>query len=220
MSVSLELKGVSLSYGDKAVLMDCTINMGTGITVIMGHNGSGKSTLLRVCALLEEPAEGEVLYSENGRNLDHDITLRRRLTLVMARGGLFNASVLSNAGYGLRVRGVQKYERTGKAMEALEAVGLAHLARQSALTLSSGEAQRLSLARALAIEPEVLFLDEPTASVDEENTALIEKLIIQMNRGGTSPHVPSIVLTTHDREQAERLGGNKLFMSKGTIVST
>ncbi len=219
MSVSLELKGVSLSYGDKAVLMDCTINMGTGITVIMGHNGSGKSTFLRVCALLEDPTEGEVFYSENGRNLDHDITLRRRLTLVMARGGLFNASVLSNAGYGLRVRGVQKYKRTGKAMESLEAVGLAHLARQNALTLSSGEAQRLSLARALAIEPEVLFLDEPTSSVDEENTALIEELIIKMNRGGASPHVPSIVLTTHDREQAERLGGKMLFMSKGTIVS-
>lgn len=219
MSVSLELKGLGLSYGDKPVLKDCTASLGTGITVIMGHNGSGKSTLLRACALLEEPAEGEVYYSENGRDLDHDITLKRRLTLVLARGGLFNASVLSNAAFGLRVRGVHSDERRKTAMEALEAVGLLHLSRQNALTLSSGEAQRLALARALAIQPEVLFLDEPTASVDEENTEAIESLILQMSKGGAgAPHVPSIVLTTHDREQASRLGGKLLTMSKGTIV--
>ncbi|MCK4911538.1 MAG: ATP-binding cassette domain-containing protein [Thermodesulfovibrionales bacterium] len=218
MSVSLELKGMGLSYGDKAVLKDCNASLGAGITVIMGPNGSGKSTLLRACALLEEPTEGEIYYSENGKNLDHDIALRRRLTLVLSRGGLFNASALSNAAYGLRVRGVPKVKRIGMAMEALEAVGLEHLARQNAVTLSSGEAQRLALARALSIGPEVLFLDEPTASVDEENTALIEELIIKMNKGGTPPHVPAIVLTTHDRDQASRLAGRVLTMSRGTIV--
>ena len=218
MSVSLELKGMGLSYGDKAVLKDCNASLGAGITVIMGPNGSGKSTLLRACALLEEPTEGEVYYSENGKNLDHDITLKRRLTLVLSRGGLFNASALSNAAYGLRVRGVHSDKRRKMAMEALEAVGLEHLARQNAVTLSSGEAQRLALARALSIGPEVLFLDEPTASVDEENTALIEELIIKMNKGGPPPHVPSIVLTTHDREQASRLAGKHITMSRGTIV--
>ncbi len=218
MSVSLELKGMGLVYGDKAVLNDCNASLGAGITVIMGHNGSGKSTLLRACALLEKPTSGEVSYLESGNAIAHDIALRRRLTLVLSRGGLFNASALSNAAYGLRVRGVPKVKRRDMAMEALEAVGLEHLARQNALTLSSGEAQRLALARALAIGPEVMFLDEPTASVDEENTALIEELIIKMNRGGAPPHVPAIVLTTHDREQSERLAGRVLTMSRGTIV--
>jgi len=219
LSVLLELKKVSLSYGPKQVLNDCSCSIGAGVTVIMGHNGSGKSTLLRACALLEEPTEGKVHYSENGKNLHHDITLKRRLTLVLAKGGLFNASVLNNACYGLKVRGVPALKRKEMAMAALEAVGLAHLARQNALTLSSGEAQRLALARALSIHPEVLFLDEPTASVDEESTALIEELIIRMNKGGgNTPHVPSIVLTTHDREQALRLAGEHITMSRGTIV--
>ncbi len=219
MNVLLDLKKVSLSYGPKQVLDNCSCSIGAGVTAIMGHNGSGKSTLLRACALLEEPTEGEVYYSENGKDLDHDITLKRRLTLVLARGGLFNASALSNAGYGLKVRSVPALKRREMAMAALEAVGLAHLARQNALTLSSGEAQRLALARALAIGPEVLFLDEPTASVDEENTEAIESLILQMSKGGgIAPHVPSIVLTTHDREQALRLADKHITMSRGTIV--
>ncbi len=219
MSVLLELKKVSLSYGPKQVLNDCSCSISAGVTAIMGHNGSGKSTLLRACALLEEPTSGQVIYAANGSRLEHDMTLKRKLTLVLPRGGLFNASVSSNAGYGLKVRGVPAIKRREMAMEALKAVGLERLSRQNALTLSSGEAQRLALARALAISPEVLFLDEPTASVDEENTESIENLILKLSKGEDSaPHVPSIVFTTHDSDQSRRLASRIITMSRGTIV--
>ena len=219
MSVLLELKKVSLSYGPKQVLNECSCSISAGVTAIMGHNGSGKSTLLRACALLEEPTSGQVIYAANGSRLDHDMKLKRKLTLVLPRGGLFNESALRNVTYGLKVRGMGKDERRDIAMQALGAVGLQALYHQNALTLSSGEAQRLALARALAIGPEVLFLDEPTASVDEENTESIESLILKLSKGeGSAPHVPSIVFTTHDSDQSRRLASRTITMSRGTIV--
>lgn len=219
MSVWLEIKDVGHEYAGRPVLRGCRLGIGPGVTALMGHNGSGKSTLLRICALLEKPTEGRVVYLEDRRELPPDMALRRRLTLVLPRGGLFNASVRYNAGYGLRVRGVRKAERKQLAMDALEAVGLSHLARQNALTLSSGEAQRLALARAIAIKPDVLFLDEPTASVDEESTEVIEKLVLDMSTGKAgAPHIPTIAFTTHDRDQTERLAPEQVItMRRGSI---
>jgi tungstate transport system ATP-binding protein len=221
MSIQIELDNISHLYGGKPVLRDCSLKIAPGITAIMGHNGSGKSTLLRLCALLENPSKGSVsCLDPTGAHIPQNTELKRRITLVLAKGGLFNESALRNVTYGLKVRGMGKKERREKGMLALEAVGLQKLHRQNALTLSSGEAQRLALARALAIEPDVLFLDEPTASVDEENTEIIEELIIKLNIGEPdSPHIPSIVFTTHDTDQSIRLATQTIRMSKGTIVS-
>ena len=143
--------------------------------------------------------------------LKHDIGLRRRITLLLPNAGLFNTTALKNAAYGLGVRGFGRSEAKKLALRALAAVGLGHKTKQNALTLSSGESQRLALARAVAIEPELLFLDEPTASVDPYNKEVIEDAILGMKgRRG-------IIMTTHDEAQAFRLADVVLVLENGVL---
>jgi tungstate transport system ATP-binding protein len=211
----LSIKGITKGYDGKEVLKDCTFEFERGVYALMGPNGSGKSTLLRICALLERPDRGAVSYRDGGTKLEEDISLRRRVTLVLPRAGIFNASVFNNAAYGLKVRGVPKRKMTERANEALRTVGLLDKAGQNALTVSSGESQRLAMARAMVLEPDVLFLDEPTASVDEENTEIIEKLILDMRTRGA----PMVVMATHDREQAQELADEIITMKKGRLLA-
>jgi tungstate transport system ATP-binding protein len=214
MSLALSIDNVSKTYGDREVLRGCSHSFGRGVTALMGANGSGKSTLLRICALLEAPTNGSVVYrNENGRMTD-GTELRRRITLVLPHAGIFNTSVFSNAAYGLRVRGIKKSMVSEKTDAVLKSVGLLEKRRQPAHSLSSGEARRLSIARAMAIEPDVMLLDEPTASVDEENTETIEAIILGL---AMRPKPPTILLTTHDRAQAERLADGIVLISRGEI---
>ncbi|MGD1074972.1 MAG: ATP-binding cassette domain-containing protein, partial [Thermodesulfovibrionales bacterium] len=175
--------------------------------------GCGKSTFLRLCALLEDPDRGEITYFSGGHALGKDIALRRRITLVLPKVGVFNTTAFQNVSYGLRARGGKGTEIEKKVLKALEFVGLIDRSAQNALTLSSGETQRLGIARAMVIEPELLFLDEPTASVDERNTEIIEDIVLRMKRDGAS----TVVLATHDKEQAGRLGDWLMEMSRGNI---
>lgn len=210
------ISGIRKSYDGIEVLSGCTVDFaGPGVYALTGPNGCGKSTFLRICAMLEPPDAGEVVYSDDRGALPPSIRLMRRVTLVLPKVGLFNASVLRNAAYGLHLRGIKGREADDRAGHALELAGLARKRNQNALTLSSGEAQRLGIARALVIEPEVLFLDEPTASVDERNTALIEEIIQSLRREGKT----IIVITTHDRHQAERLADISIVMKVGEITA-
>jgi len=211
----LAVRGITKSYEGKEVLKDCTFEFERGVYALMGPNGSGKSTLLRVCALLETPDSGEVAYRDGDVPLAEDIALRRRLTLVLPRAGIFNASVFDNAAYGLKVRGVPKSEINERVHEALRTVGLLGKARQNSLTASSGESQRLAIARAMVLRPDVLFLDEPTASVDEENTEIIEKLVLDMKTRGA----PMVIMATHDKEQALELADEIITMKKGRLMT-
>jgi tungstate transport system ATP-binding protein len=127
----------------------------------------------------------------------------------------FNTTVFKNVAYGLRIRGISLKEVKERVNKALEFVELTHKVGQNALTLSSGETQRLGIARALVIGPEILFLDEPTASVDQKNTKIIENIILNMKRDRTT----TVVITTHDREQASRLADSMLLMNEGKIIS-
>jgi tungstate transport system ATP-binding protein len=181
----------------------------------MGQNGSGKSTFLRICALLEEPDGGELFYSDDSAPLTQDLSLKRRITLVLPRIGVFNTTVFKNAAYGLKIRGARHAEIEQKVARVLAFVGLEHKKNQHALTLSSGETQRLGIARALIIEPEILFLDEPTASVDQENTEIIESIIQAMKKEGRT----TVIMTTHDRDQAERLADRLLTLRDGKLLS-
>jgi tungstate transport system ATP-binding protein len=135
------------------------------------------------------------------------------MTLVLPRTGVFNSTAFNNVAYGLKVRGMDGKHMKDVVYRALEFVGLTHKSGQNALTLSSGETQRLGIARALAINPEILFLDEPTASVDEENTVIIESIIGRLKRDGRT----LVIITTHDREQAERVADHLLFLRDGTL---
>jgi tungstate transport system ATP-binding protein len=215
MSLAMDISGVSKRYRDIPVLDECSFCFGhPGVYALMGPNGSGKSTLLRICALLENPDNGEVLYREDGKGLDHDIALLRRITLVLPRIGLFNTSSFSNAAYGLMIRKERRSVIAGKVESILRRVELHHKKDQNALTLSSGEAQRLGIARALVLEPEVLFLDEPTAFVDARSRAIIDEVILGMRNEGRS----IVIISTHDRAQAGRLCDTILTMDDGRIA--
>jgi tungstate transport system ATP-binding protein len=213
--MKLTIADISKAYGGRAVLRDCFYEFkGQGVYALMGPNGCGKSTLLRICALLENPDNGTVIYSDGDAPLQQDIALKRRVTLVLPKTGVFNTTVFKNAAYGLRIRGMSHGEIEKKVDEILRFVGLEKNKNQHALTLSSGETQRLGIARALVLEPEMLFLDEPTASVDQENTEIIESIIKTMKRDTRT----KVVMSTHDKDQADRLADVLLAIKDGTLV--
>ncbi len=215
MSLNLTLSHITKHYDGKTVLSDCSYSFDrSGVYALMGPNGSGKSTLLGVCALLERPDAGAVSYVSGGDVLQNDMSLKRRITLVLPKVGVFNTTVFNNAAYGLKIRDIESKEAQERVDRVLETVGLIHKKTQNALTLSSGETQRLGIARAMVIEPEVLFLDEPTASIDEENTGIVEGIILTMKREART----TIIITTHDRDQAVRLADRVVMLHDGRIL--
>ncbi len=213
--MKLEISELYKDYNGKPVLSGCSFLFDVKRThVLMGHNGSGKSTFFRICALLEPPDTGHIKYFAGDRLLQNDMELKRKITLVLPGVGLFNTSVYNNVAYGLKIRKTPEKEIAENVEHALEFAGLSEKRRQNALTLSSGEAQRLGIARAIVIKPEVLFLDEPTAHVDEKNTEVIEDLILKIKKSGKS----MVFVTTHDVYQAERLADLILLLDKGKIT--
>jgi len=216
MGLKIEVNQVAKAYNGNPVLRDCSFNFAPGSTyALQGPNGSGKSTLLRLLALLETPDAGQVDYLENGVALAKNLALQRRFTLVLPRPGIFNTTVFNNVAYGLKIRGVKAEEIEDRVKAILETVDLTHKKNQRALDLSSGETKRLGLARAMVLNPEILFLDEPTANIDPLNTEIIEEIILQMKSGGST----TILLITHEPAQAARLGDQLLFMKDGGLVS-
>lgn len=214
MALKLTVSNIYKSYNGKEVLKGCSYSFDSSrVYVLMGPNGSGKSTLLRICALLESSDRGEVIYYEGGKATENDLNLRRKITLLLPNIGVFNTTVFKNVAYGLKVRGINAKEIKERVHEALEFVGLLHKKNQNALTLSSGEKKRMGLARAIVFEPEVLFLDEPTASVDEENTEIIENILIQLKQRLNS----IIIIATHDKDSAKRVGDIFLFLENGKL---
>jgi len=213
MAMVLRADNLTMNYGEARVLDGISAEFSPGVTALMGPNGSGKSTLLRLCALIDEPSLGRVRFVDDNVELVKDMGLRRRITMVLPRGGIFNSTVCANAAYGLKLRGLRGAGLREQTHAVLDKVGLLDKIKQSALSLSSGESQRLALARAMAIGPEVLLLDEPTASVDEDNSLIIEGLIAGLKRPGG----PLVIMATHDRQQAERLSDRVLHLRKGRI---
>ena len=215
--MKLLVSHITKTYGNITVLNDCSYVFDTtGTYVLMGPNGCGKSTFLRICALLEQQDNGEIAYLDNGTPLARDISLMRRITLVLPRTGVFNTTVFKNVAYGLKLRGLPQSAIEKKVGRALALVGLERKKGQHGRTLSSGETQRLGLARALVLEPEVLFLDEPTASMDQENTEIIESIMGTMRKENRA----LVIMTTHDRDQAERLADRLLVMQNGILIQS
>ena len=161
------LRGVQVERGRRTVLDIDRLDVRAGeVLAVVGPNGAGKSTLIGVLGLLEKPARGEVLFEGEPVSGSY-LAYRRRMAVVFQEPLLLDATVESNVTTGLLLRGVPRDERRDRARKWMERFGIAGLAGRSARTLSGGEAQRTSLARALVLEPEVLLLDEPFAGLDE-----------------------------------------------------
>jgi tungstate transport system ATP-binding protein len=203
----LALDQVSFAVNGRTLIDRVSMEIVEGLrTVILGPNGAGKSVLMRLCHGLLEPTSGSIAWrgAVHGRN---------RQAMVFQRPVMLRRSALANVAYGLELAGHSRHESTLRARDVIEAVGLATVMGRPARVLSGGEQQRLALARAWALGPEVLFLDEPTANLDPGAARDVETLIGQIRAGGTK-----IVMTTHNLGQAKRLGDEILFLSQGRLV--
>lgn len=200
MILPLRLEDVSFLH----VLKPLSLEIGAGpSTIILGANGAGKSVLMRLMHGLLAPTSGRVVWS--GAHPRH------KQAMVFQRPVMLRRSALANVRYALQVAGARDAEAA--AAEALEEVGLRQLADRPARVLSGGEQQRLALARAWALHPEVLFLDEPTANLDPHSTREIETVIKAFDAAGTK-----IVMATHNLGQARRLGDEVIYLHEGRVV--
>jgi len=203
-------EGIVVARGGRKLLDDIDVEIdGHGLTTILGPNGAGKTLLLRVLAGLLTADRGRVLWA--GRRPDR--TRFPHLGFVFQKPILLRRSARANVRYALRAAGRSRAESRRRAARALAEAGLDHLSDAPARVLSGGEQRRLAIARALAVEPEVLFLDEPCANLDPASMAAVEGMIEQARTHGTR-----IVLVSHDIAQARRLSDEIAFLHRGRIV--
>lgn len=209
------LEAVTKVYDSRPVVDAVSLEVRRAeILAIVGPSGSGKSTLLRLLNFLEPPTSGRIRFGEVEFSATQGVPLAisRRVTTVAQRPLLLDRTVQANVRYPLRLR--SQRDSTAQVDAALAQVGLAGLAKQSARTLSGGEAQRVALARAMVIQPDVLLLDEPTANLDPYNVGLIEQTVRKLNaEQGTT-----VVMVTHNVFQARRLAHRIALLFEGRIV--
>ena len=202
--------------GGRVVLELDALDLRRGeILVLVGPNGAGKSTLVTALALLERPAAGTIAL--DGTPIDWRrglLAARRRLAIVFQEPLLFDTTVSENVATGLKLRGVPKRERRPRVERWLSRLGIAHLAGRQARTLSGGEAQRTSLARALVLEPELLLLDEPFAALDAPTREALADDLLPLLRETTT----TTVMVTHDRDEALEIGDRLGVILDGRLV--
>ena len=202
------LDEVTVQAGAVTILDRVSLRFETGLpTVLIGPNGSGKTTLLRVAMGLLRPTGGRITWG--GRE---QVPPRQR-AFVFQRPVMLRRSAAGNVRYALAIAGAARDDRASRAREFLQRVGLADRAERPARRLSGGEQQRLAIARALARDPTVLFLDEPTASLDPAATKAIEDLVVDIADSGVK-----VVMATHDLGSARRLAGEVVLMHRGRIL--
>jgi tungstate transport system ATP-binding protein len=203
----IEARALGVRLGTHPALASIDLSLdGKRRVAILGANGAGKSVLLRTLHGLLAPTEGRVTWAGSARRpLDQAMVFQRPVML--------RRSALANVEYALDIRGVRALDREFFAREALERVGLVHLADRQARVLSGGEQQRVALARAWALKPQVVFLDEPTASLDPAAAAEVERIMGEIHAAGTS-----IVVTTHLLGLARRIADDIVFLHEGRLA--
>jgi tungstate transport system ATP-binding protein len=202
----LRISDLRFKPNGRAVLDGINLDLsGEGISVILGPNGTGKTLLLRLLAGL--------LVADSGTIVWGDAALPDgRLAMVFQQPMLLRMSVFTNVEFALRPQALTAAQRQARANEVLERVGLAHRARDCARLLSGGERQRLALARAWAMRPRLLLLDEPTASLDPSATETVERIIREIRTEGAK-----VLMTTHNLGQATRLADDIIFLAEGRV---
>jgi tungstate transport system ATP-binding protein len=202
----VELRHLGFDGRGHRVLDDVSLALARGRTAVLGANGAGKSVLLRLLHGLLPPSAGELRW--------HGAP---RIAMVFQKPVLLRRSALDNVVYALRLSPGHRRESAARlhqrAMAALQRVGLSHLADRAGRLLSAGEQQRVALARAWALEPGVLLLDEPTASLDPAAMRAVEHIVMEIAAGGTS-----IVMTTHHRGLARRFADSVVFLEAGRVA--
>ena len=199
---------VSFRAREVAIIANVALMLAPGLpTVVIGPNGAGKTTLLRLAMGLAHPTSGRITW---GGRLDTPPTRR---AILLQRPVMLRRSAAGNLSYALAAAGCPRQQRAARVAELLDLVGLTGLTNRPARRLSGGEQQRLALARALARDPDVLFLDEPTASLDPAATKAIEDLTRAIAARGIK-----VVMSTHDLGQARRVAGDIMLMHRGRII--
>ncbi len=216
MKILYRLKSIRKRYGSSVVLDIDELTIGEGrLYTLAGANGAGKSTLLDILAFLSPPTAGEIFYAGTRVDWNHGSVEepRRKVTLLHQSPYLFEGTVHANVAFGLRARGTPKEDRQRTVEKALAVVGLQGFGDRKARELSGGETQRVAMARALALKPEVLLLDEPLANIDRETTGLLETVIASLPAQGTT-----VVMTTHDPQHPNRLNGESILLEGGKVA--
>ena len=204
MTAVFDLEAVNVNFGRVQALTDCTLHVGAGERLaLVGSNGSGKSTLLRTLHGLVRPTSGR---------LAHDEHLRQ--AMLFQRPYMLRSSVLNNVALGAWLGGTKWAAAKGEALRALERVGLADLAGRNARALSGGQQQRVALARAWVLKPQVLLLDEPTASLDPTAKREIERLMAEFADAGMT-----LVFSSHNLGQVKRLASRVIYLEHGHVVA-
>jgi len=217
--VLYELKNLIKTYGQRTVLNLERLNLEKNkILGLLGPNGAGKTTLLEILAFLIRPSEGDIWFKKEMVNFTNGnlMDLRRKVVLIQQQPLLFTTTVFKNVEYPLKIRKTPRAKRERVVKELLDLVGMGMFTHASAHKLSGGETHRVAIAQALACFPEVILMDEPTASVDVENQINIERIIIEINREKGI----SVIFTTHDMIQASRLADETLFLYEGKVAQS
>jgi tungstate transport system ATP-binding protein len=212
----LEARNIEVVRGGAMILNVPSLLIREGeVLSLIGPNGAGKTTLLQTLSYLLKPFQGEIFFRGKKVETNHSVLeYRRKLAMVFQEPLLFDTTVFGNVASGLEIRGMKKDEIHNRATEQLERFGIRHLYDRSARTLSGGEAQRTSLARAFALHPEILLLDEPFSSLDlPTRDSLIEDLEQILQRTRTTA-----IFATHDRLEALRLSNRMAVMNQGRIL--
>ena len=210
------LHSIRKCYGSNVALDIEELTIGEGrLYTLTGANGAGKSTLLNILAFLSPPTWGEIFYFGKRVDWNHGSMeeYRRKVTLLHQSPYLLGGTVYDNVAFGLKARGIPEKERQPIVEKALDIVGLPGFRDRKARERSGGEAQRVAMARALALEPEVLLLDEPLANIDRETAGSLETVIASLPARGTT-----VVLITHDPDQPERLNGESIVLTGGKVA--
>jgi len=214
----LKIRNLKKIYNGRTVLDIESLNFQKRkIYAIVGPNGSGKTTLLNILNLLEKSDEGQIsFYDQEITNKSNSDILesRRRMTLVNQDPFLFHSTVYDNIAYGLKIRSLSSAEQGIRVKNALKMVGLSDFENRRVNQLSGGEAQRVVIARAIVIKPEILFLDEPTTSIDQRHIDIVEGIIKKIKKESKT----TVIFTTHDLSQAYRLADEVISLLDGKII--